>query len=109
MKLLSTMSQPPSAYNSFDISKIAGNASDNTKRFIGNQVNFVREDIKSPIFGESIQKRMAVVEISLNKKAEEERKLEARVVVELDVTQGPYNRPESLKASTHMLDLCQTC
>ena len=92
MKLLSTMSQPPSADDLFDFSKIAGNASDNIKRFIGRHSNYVREDIKSPIFGESIQKRMEVVEISLNKKAEEERKLEARVVIELDVTQGPCIR-----------------
>ena len=36
---------------------------------------------------------MKVVEISLNRKAEEEKKLEARLVVELDVTEGQYIHP----------------
>ena len=82
---------PPKA-NEFDISQITGNASDDIKRTICNPGYFFRshrvESFGSPIFGESIQKRMKVVEISLNKKAEEARKLEARVVVELDVTEG---------------------
>jgi len=110
VKLLSTMSQPPSAYDLFDISKIAGNASDNTKRFIGSQGILVREDINSPIFGESIQKRMAVVEISLNKKVEEERKLEARVVVELDVTQDMLNGGGNIHGgcSAFIVDLCSS-
>lgn len=74
-----------------DISHIAGNASDNIKRTIGNPgVYFQNKDFEFPLFGESIQRRMKVVEISLNKKAEEQKKLEARVVVELDVTEGQF-------------------
>lgn len=91
------MDQSPPANNLFDISQIAGNASDDIKRIIGNPSDFFQnhhvKDFRSPIFGESIQKRMKVVEISLNRKAEEEKKLEARLVVELDVTEGQYIHP----------------
>jgi acyl-coenzyme A thioesterase 13 len=85
------MSKPLSANDLFDISQITGNASDDIKRTLGNPGDFFQnrvEDVKSSIFGESVQKRLKVVEISLNRKAEEEKKLEARVVVELDVTEG---------------------
>lgn len=72
-----------------NISQIAGNASDDIKRIIGNFFqNYKGNHVRPPVFGESIQERMKVVEISLNRKAEEEKKLEARVVVELDVTEG---------------------
>ena len=77
-----------------DISQIKGNASDNIKRTIGNPGGFFQshpvKNFSSSLFGESILKRMKVVEISLNRKAEEEKKMEARVVVELDVTGGQY-------------------
>jgi len=86
------MSQPFS--DDFDISQIAGNASDDIKRTIGDPGDFFRnrfsDDTRSSIFAESIQKRLKVVEISLNRKADEEKKLEGRVVVELDVTEGQY-------------------
>ena len=78
----------------FDISHITGNASDDIKRTIGNPGAFFQHRVEnliassSSLFGESILKRMKVVEISLNGKAEEEKKMEARVVVELDVTEG---------------------
>lgn len=76
----------------FDISQITGNASDDIKRIIGNPGGFFQnhhvENFSSSIFGESILKRMKIVEISLIRKAEEEKKVEARVVVELDVTEG---------------------
>jgi acyl-coenzyme A thioesterase 13 len=74
----------------FDISQITGNASDDIKRTIGNHGGFFQSHLSSSIFGGSILKRMKVVEISLNRKAEEEKKMEARVVVELDVTEGQY-------------------
>jgi acyl-coenzyme A thioesterase 13 len=83
------MVQPRPANDLFDISHIVGNASDNIKRSVGNPAGlFWNQDFESPLFGESIQNRMKVVEISLNRKAEEQKKLEARVVVELDVTEG---------------------
>ena len=76
----------------FDISQITGNASDDIKRTIGNPSSFFEshrvEDLSSSEFGGSILKRMKTVEISLNRKTEEEKKMEARVVVELDVTEG---------------------
>ena len=84
----------------FDISQITGNASDDIKRTIGNPADFFQtyrvEDLtgshasSSIVFGGSILKRMKVVEISLNRKAEEEKKMEARVVIELDVVEGQY-------------------
>jgi acyl-coenzyme A thioesterase 13 len=82
-----------------DTSQIAGNASDDIKRTIGNPNRFFQRlrgnrvkdsDPSSPMFADSILKRMKTVEISLNRKAEEEKKMEARVVVELDVTEGQY-------------------
>lgn len=83
----------------FDISQIKGNASDDIKRTIGNPGSFFQifghAGVKDPssrslMFGVSILKRLKAVEISLNRKAEEEKKMEARVVVELDVTEGQY-------------------
>lgn len=76
----------------FDIARIAGNASDEIKRVTGNPGDFFAyhspHEITSPIFGESLQKRLKVTEISIRKKEEEERKLEARMVFEVDVTEG---------------------
>ena len=74
--------------DSFDISQIAGNASDDIKRTIGNPGSFFH--VNHSEFGGSILKRMKIVEVSLNRKAEEEKKMEARVVVELDVMEGQY-------------------
>jgi len=78
--------------DTFDIAHIAGNASEEIKQTVGNPAYFFANrrpnDITSPIFGESIQKRLKVTEISIKKKEEEERKLEARMVFEIDVTEG---------------------
>lgn len=83
------MDQPPDA-----VSQISGNASDNIKRIMGSFFqNFHQEDVGFSAFGDSIEKRMKIVEISVNKNGEEERKLEARVVIELDVTEGQCRRP----------------
>lgn len=74
-----------------DISHISGNASDDIKRILGNPGRFYRHFQPSntpPIFGDSIQTRMVVTEISINNKAEEPRKVEGRVVLELDVADG---------------------
>ena len=85
----------------FDTSQIKGNASDDIKRTIGNPSGFFQTILvtdptshpSSRIFGGSILKRMKTVEVSLNRKAEEEKKMEARVVVELlvDVAEGQWN------------------
>lgn len=78
--------------DAFDISHIAGNASDDLKRLIGDPGSFFSsrrpESVEGPIFAESIQRRLRCTEISINKKAEEERKLEARYVVETEVAEG---------------------
>ena len=70
----------------------AGNASDDLKRLIGDPGSFFASrrpgSVEGPIFAESIQKRLKCTEISINRKAEEERKLEARYVVETEVTEG---------------------
>jgi len=89
----------------FDISHIAGNASEEIKQTIGNPAYFFAnrrpDDITSPIFGESIQRRLKVTEISIKKKEEEERKLEARMVFEMDVTEGEW---EFIEWLLEMLD-----
>jgi acyl-coenzyme A thioesterase 13 len=76
----------------FDIAHIAGNASDEIKQTVGNPGDFYTHrrphEITSSIFGESIAKHLKVTEISIKKKEEEERKLEARMVFEIDVTEG---------------------
>jgi acyl-coenzyme A thioesterase 13 len=78
--------------DSFDISQITGNASDDIKRTVCNPGpgGFFHLNSEFSMFGGSILKRMKVLEISFNRKAEEEKKMEARVVVELDVTEGQY-------------------
>ncbi|KAF8802082.1 hypothetical protein BYT27DRAFT_7112891 [Phlegmacium glaucopus] len=107
------MSQPLSD-DLFDISQIAGNASDDIKRTIGNPADFFQNhfpgDTRSSLFGESIQKRMKVVEISLNTKAEEEKKLEGRVVVELDVAEDMLNGAANIHGgcSAFLVDMCST-
>ena len=72
--------------------------SDDIKRTIGNPGGGFFQ-LESPshrvaqflymVHSKSILKRIKIVEISLNRKAEEEKKKEARVV-ELDVTEGQY-------------------
>jgi len=80
--------------DTFDIARIAGNASDEIKQTVGNPGEFFANrsphEITSPIFGEFIQKRLKVTEVSIQKKEEEERKLEARMVLEVDVTEGEW-------------------
>ena len=62
-----------------------GNASDDIKRTIGNPGSFFQnhrvEDLSPSIFEECILRRMKkkIVEIFLNRNAEEEKKMEARV------------------------------
>ena len=81
----------PAEGDTFDIAQITGNALNEIKQTAGNPGHFfANRRFTAPIFGESIQKRLKVTEISINKKEEEERKLEARVVLEIDVTEGDW-------------------
>lgn len=76
-----------------DVSTIAGNASDDIKTFLGDASNLFgnRTDFPGPIFGEAIQKRLRVTEVSVNKKAEEPKKLEGRVVLETVIEEDMLN------------------
>ena len=76
------------------ISHIAGNAPDDVKSFLENLLTSPRTG-RSPTFAESIERRLKVTEVSIQKKSEEERKTEARVVLELEVSEG-MSRPGSL-------------
>jgi len=74
-----------------DLSHISGNATDDIKRILGNPGRFYRQlqpENTPPMFGDSILTRMVVTEISINNKAEEPKKVEGRVVLELDVAEG---------------------
>lgn len=75
-----------------DVVHISGSATTATKRAISNPGkffgNYHRDIIKKPIFGEDIFRRMKVVEVSVDPKAEEQKKMEAKVVVEIDVAEG---------------------
>ena len=87
------MPHPANNATSEDISHISGNASDDIKRILGNPGRFYRHsqpENTPPMFGDSILTRMVVTEISINNKAEEPRKVEGRVVLELDVAEGMY-------------------
>jgi len=98
----------------FDISQITGNASDDIKRTIGNPRGFFKSlRVKDPrssdlLFGGSVLKRMKIVEITLNRKAEEEKKMEAKVVVELDVTEDMLNGGGYIHGgcSAFLVDVC---
>jgi len=80
----------PSSERDFDPSTITGNISDDIKQAIGVNVHWLTRFVSpgSTIFAESIQKRLKVVEFSIKEKDEEPNKTEARVVVEVDVTEG---------------------
>ena len=74
---------------SVDISHVAGNAPEEVKRtLVAVNTLFKQIQTKGPIFGEEIQKRMVVTEISIVPKAEEPKKKEGKVVVEMDVAEG---------------------
>ena len=70
----------------FDPSTIAGNTSEDIKQAIYSLIQFVPPE--STIFAESIQKRIKPIELSVKEKADEPKKIEARVILEVDVTEG---------------------
>lgn len=77
---------------SVDISKIAGSAPDEVKRMFGDPgslfINHRPFGVEHRIFGEDIQKRLKVTEISIVPKAEESKKMEAKFVMETEVAEG---------------------
>lgn len=95
-----------------DVSTIAGNASDDIKTFLGDASNLFgnRTDFPGPIFGEAIQKRLRVTEVSVNKKAEEPKKLEGRVVLETVIEEDMLNGGGKIHGgcSAFLIDICST-
>ena len=79
-----------STKSDFDPSQIAGNASDKVKRSLGDVGGLLDRSVPpgTTVFAESIGRRLKVTEISVNNKVDEPRKIEARFVAEVDVTQG---------------------
>lgn len=86
----------------FDPSTIVGNISDDIKQAICANVAFSTPE--STVFGESIQKRLRITEISVKQKTDEPKKTEAKVVVELGVTEGVIQNCQS-----NFTDLSKTC
>jgi len=88
---LSVISEPSSELE-FDVSTIEGNAEPRLKRLIGDMPTFFRggriPGVEGPLYCEWMYKRFKVTEVSILRKAEEPKKAEGRVVVEIDVTEG---------------------
>lgn len=73
--------------------KIKGNASLESREFLSNPAHFFSRHPDSPaypsaVFCESIHRRLVVTDISIECKKGDDKKKEAVVVVELDVTDG---------------------
>ncbi|KDR84348.1 hypothetical protein GALMADRAFT_220121 [Galerina marginata CBS 339.88] len=106
------MTVPLSDEDIFDITRIAGNAPDEIKQTIGDPSAFLanRRPFETPIFGQSIQGRLKVTEISINNKAEEERKTEARVVMEVEVSEDMLNGGGNIHGgcSAFLVDTCSS-
>ncbi|PPR01588.1 hypothetical protein CVT26_013327 [Gymnopilus dilepis] len=90
-------------------SHIAGNAPDDVKSFLENLLTSPRTG-RSPTFAESVERRLKVTEVSIQKKSEEERKTEARVVLELEVSEDMLNGSGNIHGgcSAFLVDLCST-
>ena len=92
---LSTIPEASSDIESqFDVSTIEGNAEPWLKERVGDTVTFFRggriPGVEGPLYCEWMYKRFKVTEVSILHKAEEPRKTEGRVVVEIDVTEGIF-------------------
>lgn len=72
--------------------RIKGNASPAVKKILSNPGAFfgwrTEKPRLHPVFCDGINRRLVVTEASVEKKREDERKKEAIVVIELDVTEG---------------------
>ena len=73
------------------ISRIKGNVSDDIKHTLGNiAIYFGTHLSEPPLFGATIIDRLVCTEIFLDKNVDEPEKLEAKVVVELEVKEGRW-------------------
>ncbi|KAF9562480.1 hypothetical protein CPC08DRAFT_706687 [Agrocybe pediades] len=101
--------------NNFDVSQVAGNASDEIKMILGNPKAFYASFRKPGerelnVFGKSIQERMVVTELSVLHKAEEPAKLEGRAVLEIDVTEDMLNGGGNIHGgcSAYLIDMASS-
>ncbi|KAF5363617.1 hypothetical protein D9756_000112 [Leucocoprinus leucothites] len=96
------------------IAHIKGNASDDIKRVLGNPAAFFRtfrtQDFNHQLFGDAISDRLVCTEISLHKKPEEPKKVEAKVVVEITVEEDMVNGGGNIHGgcSAFLIDMCST-
>lgn len=71
-----------------DVSHIAGNASDDIKRFLNPASIYLSSERSKSSFGAPITQRMRLSEVSIVKKAEEPTREEGRVICLLTVEEG---------------------
>lgn len=87
------MSTAASSSSTFDASQVAGNAPFHVKQTLGHPMAYLKsvipkENHEKNLFCKAIYERLKVTEISIEKKLDEESKLEGRVVVEIVVEEG---------------------
>lgn len=84
----------------FDISQVAGNASDHIKRRLGDISSAKTRllSLSNSTFGGAIGLRLKLTELSIISKAEEPNKLEGRAVLEIDVAEGKRKTCLSLRS-----------
>ncbi len=87
--------------SAFDVTSVAGNVSDEIKKFLGDHGNLFATFWKpgqKPLnsFAQTIQERVRVTELSVSKKAEEPYKLEGIAVLEIEVAEGMRHWDEYL-------------
>ncbi|KAH8830891.1 hypothetical protein DL96DRAFT_1668547 [Flagelloscypha sp. PMI_526] len=98
---------PPWDFLPVDISSVEGNAHPEVKRMLAQPYGFGQEDTG---FAGDIARRLKLVEASLIPKAEEPKKLEARVVFEIDAETDMLNGGGNIHGgcSAFLVDWCST-
>ncbi|KAK7676225.1 hypothetical protein QCA50_020804 [Cerrena zonata] len=93
-----------------DVSHIAGNASDDIKRFVNPSLIYLSSKRGPTSFGAPITQRMKLSEVSIVKKAEEPTREEGRVVCLLTVEEDMLNGSGILHGgcSAFLVDICST-
>ena len=84
----SRFDQIAAARKGIDVSQVAGNASDDIKRFLDPTLIYLSSERAKTSFGAPITQRIRLSEVSIVKKAEEPTKEEGRVVCLLTVGEG---------------------
>ncbi|KAF5333617.1 hypothetical protein D9611_002767 [Ephemerocybe angulata] len=95
-----------------DVSAISGNAPVEVKEFVGDVSGIFANNTEhqGPLFGEAIQDRLRVTEVSINQKAEAPKKLEGRVVIETIIEEDMLNGGGNIHGgcSAFLIDICST-